>query len=82
MIVGPSGRPLGEPLIAKEGIAYGNIDVSQAIEPKLLTDITGAYQRFDLFHFSVDQTPYTHEGVSFKNHSGGDPLATIATSQQ
>jgi hypothetical protein len=30
-------------------------------------DITGGYQRFELFRLRVDRTPYTHEGVTFES---------------
>ncbi len=77
MIVGPSGTPVVEALIGQEGIIYAEIDVNQNIEHRLIHDITGGYQRFDLFHLRVDQTPYTYEGVTFENHFHRDPLALI-----
>ena len=58
-----------------EGIVYAEVDISQNIEHRLAHDITGGYQRFDLFHLRVDQTPYTYAGVEFANRSRYDPLA-------
>ena len=76
-VVGPAGFPLVEPLVGQEGILYAEIDISQNIEPRLAYDITGGYQRFDLFHLRVDQTPYTYEGVTFENHFNRNPLAFL-----
>ncbi len=76
-VVGPAGFPLVEPLVGQEGILYAEIDISQNIEPRLAHDITGGYQRFDLFHLRVDQTPYTYEGVAFENHFNRNPLAFL-----
>ncbi len=75
LVVGPLGTPVGEPLVGQEGIVYAEIDISQNIEHRLAHDITGGYQRFDLFHLRVDQTPYTYTGVEFVNRSRCDPLA-------
>ena len=75
LVVGPSGTPVGEPLVGGEGIVYAEVDISQNIEYRLAHDITGGYQRFDLFHLRVDQTPYTYAGVEFANRSSYDPLA-------
>ncbi len=75
LVVGPLGTPVGEPLVGQEGIVYAQVDISQNIEHRLAHDITGGYQRFDLFHLRVDQTPYTYTGVEFAHRSRYDPLA-------
>jgi predicted amidohydrolase len=75
LVVGPSGTPVTEPLMGgHEGMVYAEIDISQNIEHRLAHDITGGYQRFDLFHLRIDQTPYTYVGVEFATRSGYDPL--------
>ncbi|QBD81722.1 hypothetical protein EPA93_39430 [Ktedonosporobacter rubrisoli] len=68
---------MAEPLIGKEGIVYAEVDLSQNIEHRLAHDITGGYQRFELFHLSVNQTPYTYAGVSFENHAKKDLLSFL-----
>jgi nitrilase len=65
LVVGPLGTPVVEPLVSAEGILYADIDVADCIEHRLVHDIAGGYQRFDLFHLEVDRTPYTHEPVRF-----------------
>ena len=56
-ICGPDGAVIGEPLIDVEGIAYGEIDLSLCVQHTQMHNITGHYNRFDVFSFSVDRTP-------------------------
>jgi aliphatic nitrilase len=56
-IFGPDGRLISEPLIDVEGIAYGDIDVSACVQPKQMHDITGHYNRFDVFQLHVNRRP-------------------------
>lgn len=53
-IFGPDGRPVTEPLVDEEGIVYAEIDLARCIQPKQMHDITGHYNRFDVFHLEVD----------------------------
>lgn len=54
-IIGPDGRVLGEGLIDDEGIVYAEIDLARCIQPKQMHDITGHYNRFDVFSLSVNK---------------------------
>ncbi|MEZ2759299.1 carbon-nitrogen hydrolase family protein [Providencia vermicola] len=56
-IIGPDGRVVGEPLIDKEGIVYGDIDLNRCIQPRQMHDITGHYNRFDIFDLQVNRRP-------------------------
>jgi aliphatic nitrilase len=56
-IFGPDGEPVVPPLIDDEGIVYGEIDLSRCIQPRQMHDITGAYNRFDIFSLSVNGRP-------------------------
>lgn len=58
-IIGPDGRVVGEPLIDKEGIVYGEIDLNRCIQPRQMHDITGHYNRFDIFDLQVNRRPLT-----------------------
>ncbi|WP_240496304.1 carbon-nitrogen hydrolase family protein [Streptomyces torulosus] len=68
-IFGPDGRLLTEPLIDDEGIVYADIDVAKCIQPKQMHDITGHYNRFDIFQLHVNQEPQRRLVV----HESGDP---------
>jgi nitrilase len=54
-ILGPDGRVIGEPLVDDEGIVYADIDLSRCIQPRQMHDITGNYNRFDIFDLRVDR---------------------------
>ena len=56
-IIGPDGRQVAEGLIDDEGIVYAEIDLGKCIQPKQMHDITGHYNRFDVFNLQVNQTP-------------------------
>jgi len=56
-VIDPHGNPVGEPLIDDEGIVYADIDLGECIRPKLMHDIIGGYNRFDIFNLTVDRTP-------------------------
>lgn len=57
MIVGPDGEYVTEPLRAEEGIIYAELDINKEIALKGVQDITGAYQRFDIFQLHINKTP-------------------------
>jgi nitrilase len=66
MFVAPTGELIGEVLQDEEGILYADIDVSQCVEPKQFHDLSGAYNRFDIFDLRVNRTrlePYSVCGV-------------------
>lgn len=56
-ILGPDGRVIGEPLIDTEGIAYAEIDLQRCIQPRQMHDITGHYNRFDIFDLRINRRP-------------------------
>lgn len=55
-VIDPHGNLVGEPLIDAEGIVYADIDLGDCIQPKLMHDITGGYNRFDIFTLTVDRS--------------------------
>lgn len=56
-IIDPNGNVIGDPLIDDEGIVYADIDLARCVAPKQMHDITGGYNRFDVFNLQVDRTP-------------------------
>ncbi|CAM3357565.1 carbon-nitrogen hydrolase family protein [Paracidovorax anthurii] len=55
--LGPDGRVIGQPLIDDEGITYADIDLGRCIQPRQMHDITGHYNRFDIFDLRVNRRP-------------------------
>lgn len=55
--LGPDGRVIGQPLIDQEGIVYAELDLSRCIQPRQMHDITGHYNRFDVFDLRVNRRP-------------------------
>ncbi|HCE72132.1 MAG: carbon-nitrogen hydrolase family protein [Ruegeria pomeroyi] len=71
-VIGPDGREVVTGLIDDEGIVYAEIDLGKCIQPKQMHDITGHYNRFDIFDLRVNQrrqTPVALSGaaVTFTN---------------
>lgn len=54
-IIGPDGRPIGDGLIDDEGIVYAEIDLGRCIQPRQMHDITGHYNRFDVFQLHLNR---------------------------
>ncbi|MEP7246803.1 MAG: carbon-nitrogen hydrolase family protein, partial [Gammaproteobacteria bacterium] len=54
-VVGPDGRVIGEALIDEEGIVYADIDLGRCIQPRQMHDVTGHYNRFDIFDLRVNR---------------------------
>ena len=80
-VIGPDGRLVGEPLIDKEGIVYADVDLSRCIQPRQMHDITGHYNRFDVFNLQVNRKPQQaaqfigpESAVSFDDEEGEDEL--------
>ena len=71
-VIDPHGNVIGEALIDEEGIVYAEIDLGDCIRPKLMHDITGAYNRFDIFNLTVDRTPRA-SAMFVDEASAGEP---------
>lgn len=53
-VIGPDGRVVGTPLIDEEGIVYAEIDLARCIQPTQMHNLTGHYNRFDIFELRVN----------------------------
>lgn len=56
MVIAPTGEPVGTELCDSEGILYARIDLAACVEPKQFHDVSGGYNRFDVFRLEVDRT--------------------------
>ncbi|MQP33231.1 carbon-nitrogen hydrolase family protein [Rhodococcus erythropolis] len=74
MIVNPRGQIVAGPLVGEEGILHAAVDLSEEILEKTLHDITGTYNRFDIFNLRIDKTRHpaltiTENSVSHSDRS-------------
>ncbi len=76
-IIGPDGAVIGDELIDVEGIAYAEIDLARCVQPTQMHNITGHYNRFDVFGFSVDRRAKGPEAV----FTGPVDLTTASSEQ-
>ncbi len=67
-IIGPDGNTVSDPLIDEEGIVYADIDLADCIQPKLMHDIIGSYNRFDIFQLTVNRS--SQQSVRFDSTDG------------
>jgi nitrilase len=79
IIVGPGGEPLADTVTGGEGMVVADIDIGESIELKMMHDIVGHYNRFDIFHLEVDPTP--NQPVSIKEVRRRDEQGSNEVSQ-
>ncbi len=72
VVIGPDGAPVSDTLRDSEGLLYADIDLSACVEPKQYHDVTGGYNRFDIFKLTVDRS--ARRPVSFE---ASDPASGI-----
>lgn len=55
----PTGKPVGESARDKEAVIFCDFDLASCVEPKQFHDLTGYYNRFDIFDLRVNRTRYS-----------------------
>lgn len=78
--IGPDGRVIGTPLIDVEGIAYAEIDLGKCVQPRQMHDITGHYNRFDIFELSVNRR--SQAAARFIDGPASDELGGLDLTQE
>jgi aliphatic nitrilase len=78
-VIGPDGRLIGEPLIDDEGIVYAEVDLGKCIQPRQMHDITGHYNRFDVFDLRVNRK--TQQPAQFFDSDGTETFDYEETAQ-
>lgn len=54
--IGPNGQLLGEQVFDQETILHAEVDLDEIVKESMTLDVTGHYQRSDIFEFRVNQT--------------------------
>lgn len=75
VIMGPHGKRVSEVMKDSEGLLYADIDLSACVEPKQYHDVTGGYNRFDIFKLTVDRT--AHRPVHFEARGGNSSALAV-----
>ncbi len=73
LVLAPTGEVIAELSGADEGLLYAEIDLAACVEPKQFHDVTGGYNRFDVFELTVDRT--RRPPVRFKDEESPAPAA-------
>ena len=71
LVTNPSGESIVTVLRDEEGILYAEIDVAKCVEPKQFHDLSGGYNRFDIFQLTIDRTP--HRPAAFADPQSETP---------
>jgi hypothetical protein len=74
-ILNPMGDYIAGPQDGGETILYGELDLEQVARGKIIQDVTGHYQRFDVFSLGVNRAPY---GQGIRQAGRNAPPATAA----
>lgn len=77
-IIGPDGREVVPGLVDEEGIVTAEIDLGRCIQPRQMHDITGHYNRFDIFRLEVNRAP--HAAVTPRDPAASDDAPATGTS--
>lgn len=67
LVTGPDGRKIGDQLCHDEGILYAEINIADCVAPKQFHDVSGGYNRFDVFHLTVNRA--ANRPVEFIPHA-------------
>jgi aliphatic nitrilase len=76
LITAPNGVSVSDELCNDEGIVYAEIDLADCAEPKQFHDISGGYNRFDVFQLTVNrtkQTPVRFEDLAAESTDAESP---------
>jgi aliphatic nitrilase len=87
MVLDPTGEVISDLLSDTEGIVYAEIDVARCVEPKQFHDVVGYYNRFDVFHLTVDRSPrnpaaFVGDEASVVDRSEEPPSALPARAEE
>ena len=71
LVTGPSGQIVSDVISDEEGMLYADIDIAQCVAPKQIHDISGGYNRFDIFQLTVDRS--ANRPVTFVSDQAATP---------
>lgn len=69
-VTDPLGRYLDGPILDGEQIVHAKIDLGDRVRGKATHDITGHYNRFDIFNLEIDRSP--HDPLTFRERESSE----------
>jgi aliphatic nitrilase len=75
-VLAPDGEFLAGPKHEGEGIVHASVDMGDRVEGKAYHDVTGHYNRFDVFELTVDRRP--HRPIVTVDDPGGSEAGVAA----
>ena len=79
-ILGPSGDYLAGPVKSGETIVYADLDFEAIARGKIMQDVTGHYQRFDVFSLNVNREAFG-QGIREPGRVAPAAAGTAATAE-
>lgn len=76
MVISPFGEVVTEVMQNDEGILLAEIDLGDCVEPKQFHDITGNYNRFDIFQLTVNRRRISP--IRFEDEVPDEPFPMFA----
>lgn len=80
LVTDPSGETISDTLSDEEGILYVDVDIAKCVAPKQIHDVSGGYNRFDVFQLTVDRS--ANRPVTFQQAEQPANTATVQFSDQ
>ncbi|MBI4455911.1 MAG: carbon-nitrogen hydrolase family protein [Acidobacteria bacterium] len=75
-ILNPMGEYIAGPQDGAETILYADLNLEEVARGKIVQDVTGHYQRFDIFSLHVNRQPYGR-GVATRPDTGQRPARIL-----
>jgi nitrilase len=72
-IISPKGQFVAGPMEQGEGILYADINLQEVVEGRIFQDITGHYNRFDIFRLTIDKNEYPPISMLNEGRSTNEP---------
>jgi aliphatic nitrilase len=80
MVLSPTGAVIAGPAQDEETILYAEIDTADCVEPKQLHDLSGYYNRFDIFKLTIDRSP--NDPAIFKEGEKSRDVSAVSIAKE
>lgn len=81
MIINPRGAVIAETMADNDELLIANVNLQECVVPKQFHDLSGYYNRFDVFNFRLDRTRLAPVEYAGEDASGVYPFETMEKSE-